>query len=115
MMVAALQSRHSGPARYSESQRTAVSLLIMAHATSDTSAEASYFHMPLHRPGTIVEYAGKRETVGYVVVRRSTLLVHLVGIDTPVDSDKLTLAPSRFSLRRVPDKPVALISASLKP
>ena len=61
----------------------------------------SYFHMPLYKPGTVVHYDGKPETVGYVVVRRSVLLVHLVGVDVPVDSDTLTLAPTRFTLLRV--------------
>lgn len=69
-----------------------------------------YFHMPLYKPGTVVHYDGKRETVGYVVVRRSVLLVHLVGRALPVDADKLSLAPSRFALQRMADKPVALMS-----
>ena len=70
----------------------------------------SYFHMPLYKPGTVVHYDGKPETVGYVVVRRSVLLVHLVGRAAPVDADKLGLAPSRFALQRMADKPVALMS-----
>lgn len=70
----------------------------------------SYFHMPLYKPGTVVHYDGKRETVGYLVVRRSVLLVHLVGRAAPVDAEKLGLAPSRFALQRMADKPVALMS-----
>ena len=66
-----------------------------------------YFHMPLYKPGTAVYYDGKRETVGYVLVRRSVLLVHLVGRAAPVDANKLSLAPSRFALRRMAEKPVA--------
>lgn len=69
-----------------------------------------YFHMPLYKPGTVVHYDGKRETVGYLVVRRSVLLVHLVGRAAPVDADKLGLAPSRFALQRMADKSVALMS-----
>ena len=69
-----------------------------------------YFHMPLYKPGTVVYYDGKPETVGYVVVRRSLLLVHLVGRAAPVDADKLGLAPSRFALQRMTDKPLALMS-----
>ena len=69
-----------------------------------------YFHMPLYKPGTVVHYDGKRETVGYLVVRRSVLLVRLVGRAAPVDADKLGLAPSRFALQRMADKPVALMS-----
>lgn len=64
--------------------------------------DASYFHMPLFKPGAVVQYRGKSETIGYVVVRRSVLLVHLLGMDGPVDSEKLTMTPSRFSLRRMP-------------
>ena len=77
-----------------------------------------YFHMPLYKPGTVVYYDGKPETVGYVVVRRSVLLVHLVGRAAPVDADKLGLAPSRFALQRMADKPAALVlptSACAKP
>ena len=69
-----------------------------------------YFHMPLYKPGTVVHYNGKRETVGYVMVRRSVLLVHLVGKDEPVDADKLSLAPSRFALQRMEEKPEAFVS-----
>ena len=70
----------------------------------------SYFHMPLYKPGTVVHYDGKPETVGYVLVRRSVLLVHLVGRAAPVDANKLSVAPSRFALQRMADKPVALMS-----
>ncbi len=72
-----------------------------------------FFHMPLYRPGTVVQYAGKRETVGYVMLRRSVLLVHLVGRAEPVDADKLSLVPSRFALRRMAEKPVALVAPAL--
>ena len=84
----------------------------------DVSADAPFFQMPLYRPGTVVHYNGKRETIGYVMVRRSVLLVHLVGRDEPVDADKLGLAPSRFALQRMADKPAALVlptSACAKP
>ena len=63
--------------------------------------DATYFHMPLFKPGTVVQWGSKRETISYVVVRRRSLLVHLVGLDVPVDSAALTLAPSRFTLTRV--------------
>ena len=63
--------------------------------------DAKYFHMPLFRPGIVVQWGNKRETVSHVVVRRSVLLVHLVGIDGPVEADILTLAPTRFTLLRV--------------
>ncbi|WP_051603309.1 hypothetical protein [Simplicispira psychrophila] len=64
-------------------------------------ADATYFHMPLFKPGTVVQLGNKQETISYVVIRRNLLLVHLVGRDGAVDSDMLTLAPSRFILRRV--------------
>ena len=66
-----------------------------------TMADAPYFHMPLFKSGTVVQLGGKRETISHVVVRRSLLLVHLVGMDGPVNSESLTLAPTRFTLRRV--------------
>ena len=66
-----------------------------------TMADATYFHMPLFKPGTVVQWGNKRETISYVVIRRSLLLVHLVGVDVPVDSDTLILAPTRFILTRV--------------
>ena len=100
MMVAALYPS------YSEFQRTAVLLLTMP----DVSADAPYFQMPLYRPGTVVHYNGKRETIGYVMVRRSVLLVHLVGRDEPVDAYKLSLEPSRFALQRMKEKPEAFVS-----
>lgn len=62
----------------------------------------AYFHMPLYKSGTVVHLAGKRQTISHVVVRRSVLLVHLVGFEAPVDADSLVLAPSRFALARVP-------------
>ena len=63
--------------------------------------DANYFHMPLFRPGIVVQWGSKRETVSHILVRRSLLLVHLVGVDVPVDSDTLTLVPTRFTLLRV--------------
>lgn len=63
--------------------------------------DTNYFHMPLFKPGIVVQWGNKRETVSHVVVRRSVLLVHLVGIDGPVEADILTLAPTRFTLLRV--------------
>ena len=108
MMVAALYPC------YSEFQRTAVSLPTMPDVPSD-APDAPYFHMPLYKTGAVVHYNGKREVVGYVVLRRSLLLVHLVGRAEPVEADKLSLAPSRFTLRRVAEKPGALISACAKP
>lgn len=65
-------------------------------------SDAAYFHMRLFKPGTVVHLAGKREIISHVVVRRNVLLVHLVGFESPVDADILVLAPSRFTLRRVP-------------
>lgn len=63
--------------------------------------DTNYFHMPLFKPGIVVQWGNKREIVSHVVVRRSVLLVHLVGIDGPVQADILTLAPTRFTLLRV--------------
>ena len=63
--------------------------------------DTAYFHMPLFKPGTVVYLGGKREIISHIVVRRSVLLVHLVGFDAPVDADTLVLAPSRFILQRV--------------
>ena len=86
-------SSASTPVRPTEPPRTAVLLLTMFDAT--------YFHMPLFKSGTVVQWGSKRETISHVVVRRSAILVHLVGLELPVDSDALTLAPSRFTLTRV--------------
>ena len=79
--------------RYSEPQRMAVPLRTMA--------DANYFHMPLFKAGTVVQWGSKSETISHIVVRRSLLLVHLVGMDAPVNSDTLILAPTRFILTRV--------------
>ena len=64
-------------------------------------SDTNYFHMPLFRPGIVVQWGNKHETVSHVVVRSGVLLVHLVGLEIPVESDNLTLAPSRFTLLRV--------------
>ena len=60
----------------------------------------SYYHMPLFLPGTVVEFEGKREKVNYVMVRDCILMVYLVGIDAPIDSELIRLAPTKFTLNR---------------
>lgn len=64
---------------------------------------AAYYYMPLFKPGAVVHMAGRRETVSHVVVRRSGLMVHLVGHESPVHPDTLRLEPSAFQLSRVPE------------
>ena len=66
-----------------------------------TMAEVAHFHMPLFRPGTPVLLADKTETISHIVVRRSLLLVHLVGHEKPVHSDTLVLEPTLFISTRV--------------
>lgn len=56
--------------------------------------------LPLFRPGTQVIYQGQTCTVHYVTVRRSQLMVNLRETDTPVDSEKLQVAPTRIPLPR---------------
>ena len=63
--------------------------------------EAAHFHMPLFKPGAAVRLAGKAATISYIVVRRSLLIVHLVGHERPVSSDKLELEPTLFTRVRV--------------
>ena len=63
--------------------------------------DANYFHMPLFRPGIVVQWGSKRETVSHILVRRSSMLVHMVGVDVSVASENLTLALTLFSLLRV--------------
>ena len=64
---------------------------------------AAYYYMPLFKPGAVVYLGRNRETVSHVVVRRSGLLVHLVGHESPVHPDALQVEPSAFSLTRVGD------------
>ncbi len=66
-----------------------------------TMAEATHFHMPLFKPGAEVLLGEKSETISYIVVRRSLLLVHLVGHNTPVNADTLVLEPTLFTSARV--------------
>ena len=64
-------------------------------------AEIAHFHMPLFRPGTAVQLAGKAATISHIVVRRSLLFVHLVGHDSPVHVDMLDIEPTLFTSTRV--------------
>lgn len=63
----------------------------------------AYYYMPLFKPGVSVQWKQQRETVSHVVVRRNAMMVYLVGHDVPVHPDALHLAPTAFSLARVPD------------
>jgi hypothetical protein len=65
----------------------------------DTNA---YYYMPHFKPGVAVQWQQRRETVSHVVIRRKTLMVYLVGHETPVHPEALQLAPSAFHLSRVP-------------
>lgn len=65
---------------------------------------AAYYYMPLFKPGAFVHLGGSRETVSHVVVRRYALMVYLVGHESPVHPDTLTVAPTAFHLTRVPDR-----------
>ena len=62
---------------------------------------AACFRMPLFKPGTVVRFGANRETVSHIIIRRSVLLVHLVGYEAPVNADVLTVEPAVFTLRRV--------------
>ena len=62
---------------------------------------AACFRMPLFKPGTVVRLGQSRETVSHIIIRRSVLLVHLVGYEAPVNADALTVEPSVFTLARV--------------
>jgi len=64
-------------------------------------ATAAHFHMPLFKPGAAVRLAGKAATISHIVVRRSLLLVHLVGHDSPVHADQIELEPTLFTCLRV--------------
>lgn len=64
---------------------------------------AAYYYMPLFKPGAVVYHGRNRETVSHVLVRRTGLLVHLVGHESPVHAEALQLEPSAFCLSRVPD------------
>lgn len=62
---------------------------------------AECFRMPLFKPGTVVRLGQSQETVSHIIVRRSVLLVHLVGYEAPVNADVLTVEPAVFTLARV--------------
>lgn len=62
---------------------------------------AACFRMPLFKPGTVVRLGKSQATVSHVILRRSVLLVRLVGYDAPVNADSLTLEPAVFTLARV--------------
>lgn len=64
---------------------------------------AAYYYMPLFRPGAVVQLGQSRETVSHVMLRRSGLMVYLVGHESPVQSDTLQVKPSAFQINRVPD------------
>lgn len=64
---------------------------------------AALFYMPLYKAGASVHRGGRRETVSHVVVRRYAMMVYLVGHDEPVRPEDLTVAPSAFTLSRVPE------------
>ena len=56
--------------------------------------------MPLFKPGTVVRLGHSQATVSHIILRRSVLLVHLVGYDAPVNADALTVEPTVFMLGR---------------
>ena len=64
----------------------------------------AYYHMPLFKPGTFVQWNHQRETVSHVVVRRCALMVYLQGHEHPVHPESLKLDPTAFHLTRRPDK-----------
>ncbi|HAU56151.1 MAG: hypothetical protein C0492_14535 [Verminephrobacter sp.] len=61
---------------------------------------AACFRMPLFKPGTVVRLGHSQATVSHIILRRSVLLVHLVGYDAPVNADALTVEPTVFMLGR---------------
>ena len=61
---------------------------------------AACFRMPLFKPGTVVRLGDSQATVSHIILRRSVLLVHLVGYDAPVNADALTVEPTVFMLGR---------------
>ena len=50
--------------------------------------------MLLFKRGSQFLYAGRRETVDYVMVRSTGLLVYLVGKAEPVNGEKLSALPA---------------------
>lgn len=64
----------------------------------------AYYYMPHFKPGTAVQWKQQSETVSHVVIRRNTLMIHLVGKDIAVHPDTLQLEPTAFQLTRVPDR-----------
>ncbi len=64
----------------------------------------AYYYMPLFKPGAFVHWNQQRETVSHVVVRRNTLMVYLVGHESPVNPEALQLEPTAFLLARQPDR-----------
>ena len=52
---------------------------------------AACFRMPIFKLGTVVRFGANRETVSHIIIRRSVLLVHLLGYEAPVIADVLTL------------------------
>jgi hypothetical protein len=61
---------------------------------------AVFFRMPLFKPGAVVWLGGRQETVSHILIRRSVLMVHLVGHGAPVNADVLTVEPTVFTLSR---------------
>lgn len=74
-----------------------------AEGAAPLMESAAYYYMPLFRPGAVVHLGHRRETVSHVMLRRSGLMVYLVGHEAPVHPDALQLEPSAFQLSRVPD------------
>lgn len=62
--------------------------------------DSDCFYMTCFRPGMTVHLSGRTETVSHVLLRRGTLLVHLVGHDAPVLSERLSVNPLLFTRKR---------------
>jgi hypothetical protein len=65
---------------------------------------AAYYYMPLFKPGAFVHLGQSRETVSHVVLRRNSMMIYLVGRESPVHPEALHVQPTAFILTRVPDR-----------
>lgn len=64
--------------------------------------DSDCFYMTCFRPGMTVRWSGRSETVSHVLLRRGSLLVHLVGHESPVPSERLSVDPMLFTRKRAP-------------
>ena len=63
---------------------------------------AALYFMPVYQSGVRVQWQQRQETISHVMVRRTGLMVYLVGHEQPVHPDALQVEPSAFQLSRAP-------------